>query len=99
MTANEVQSWERYRIVNGPYGQERNEYHVGLIVSLMYLLHNTLIAVNGGEPNETPKVEDCMLKFEAVLGDENESENDPTNEPDNEKLKNEINQFLQKRWK
>jgi hypothetical protein len=99
MTAKEVKSWERYKTVNGPYGQERNEYYIGLIVSIMYLLQNTLIAVNGGEPSKTPTVEDCILKFETVQKDETENESDPVNEPDNERLANEINQFLSKRWK
>jgi hypothetical protein len=63
ITAKEKKDWERFRVVYGPFGWERQDYNAAMIVSAIYLLNQTIIACHGGNPNETPSVEDCKLNF------------------------------------
>jgi hypothetical protein len=67
MTAREYQSWKRYKMITGPFGQEREDYNTASIVRAIYELINTLVAVNTGKTIDQPSLEDCLLKFKYVL--------------------------------
>lgn len=69
ITAREYQSWQRYRLVAGPFGAERNDYNTALIVKTLQEVINTIIAVNSDKNNnlQSPKLEECLLKFKVIF--------------------------------
>jgi hypothetical protein len=103
ITAKEVKAWERYRLVFGPYGREREDYNAAMLASALYSLRNCLIVVNGGEGSSEPQLQECCLKFDLKFKDESdESETIATETVNPElahldpQLRNEIERFMEK---
>ncbi|MDR2438307.1 MAG: hypothetical protein LBE12_02900 [Planctomycetaceae bacterium] len=79
ITAKEYQSWQRYKMVYGPFGYEREDYNTASIVRAIFELGNIIIAVNTGKAScEYPTLENCMLRFKRIVDEmpmENQVEN------------------------
>lgn len=88
MTAKEAKSWKRFRLINGPFGQERADYHAAQICQAVFL---ALEAFSENVPEEQrATLEKCLLKFKTVFQkspEESEQEN-------GNRLANELQAFI-----
>jgi len=65
MSAKEAKSWRHFRLVNGPFGDERADYHAAQICQAVFLVLEAFTESASEEQRAT--LEQCLLKFKTVF--------------------------------
>jgi hypothetical protein len=80
MSAEEAELWKLFFLVNGPFDQERADWHVAGIIQAI------LMASGAKKDEETPfTLKDCLMELGTPL-----TESDDTDETKNLRLANEL---------
>lgn len=67
MSSREAKSWERYGLINGPYGQERADYHAAQICQAVFFVLEAFTSGDGIQEEQRATLEKCLLKFKIAF--------------------------------